>query len=185
MTSRRSPYRLFFAFGSLALLAGASGVAISACSSDETSGTAATEGGTDASTDRKGVDSAPTPTEDAKPQETSSECIARCGKEHPSSVAKYNSVDTCWAASCQGPCVDQNGMFNPNPGDAGDAGDAGREAGSGKVHDGGTDLCTSTYSSAVDKACDDCTEAFCCAEWDSCYKDTDCQAYNDCLADCP
>jgi hypothetical protein len=186
MTPRRTPARVLFTLAAITMLAGGTGLAVGACSSSETDGGGgAAEAGTDASIDRKVVGDTSTPEEDAMPQETSSECIARCGKEHPNSVAKYNSVDTCWAASCMGPCVDQNGMFNQDAGDAGDGGGDAGDAGPKKVNDGGTDLCMSTYSSSVDRACDDCTEKFCCAEWDSCYTDMDCQDYNDCLADCP
>ena len=177
MISRRSSTRFALSAAAALLFAGGAGFAISACSSSSTDAGATTEAGADATTDaRIKVDSA-TPEEDAAVPETSEQCLARCGKEYPASVAKYDAVDSCWAASCNDSCVAQNGMF-----DAGDAGDAGD---GGVVNDGGTDLCGTMVSSGVDRACDDCTTQFCCPSWKGCYDDQDCLDYNTCVNDCP
>jgi hypothetical protein len=177
MTPRRSSTRFALSLSAALLLACGAGFAISACSSSSTDASApATEAGADATPDaRIKVDSS-TPDEDAAVPETSEQCLARCGKEHPSSVAKYDAVDTCWAASCNASCVAQNGMF-----------DGGVEGGAdgGGDNDGGTNLCGTEVSSGVDKACDDCTEQFCCPSWKGCYDDADCLDYNSCVNDCP
>ena len=176
MTTRRSSSRFALSVAVALLLAGGAGFAISACSSTtEAGGTAAAEAGADAAPDaRMKVDSS-TGDDDAAVPETNAQCLARCAKEHPASVTKYNAVDTCWGASCKPSCVDQTGEF-----------DGGAEGGTdGGVNDGGTNLCGTKVSSGVDKACDDCTEQFCCPAWKGCYNDTDCLAYNSCLSDCP
>jgi hypothetical protein len=179
MISRRSSTRFAASAAAALLLAGGAGFAISACSSSSTDAgpAAATEAGTDAGTDARTKVDAATPDTDSAVPETSAQCLARCGTEHPASVAKYNAVDTCWAASCNASCVAQNGMF-----DAGGI-DGGFDAGG--VNDGGTDLCGTMVSSGVDMACDDCTTAFCCPAWKGCYDDQDCLAYNTCVNDCP
>ena len=178
MSSRRSSTRFALSAAAALLVAAGAGFAISACSSSTDGGTTAAEAGADATADaRIKVDAAPTD-EDAAVPETSEQCLARCGKEHPASVAKYNAVDTCWAASCNASCVVQNGMFDAGD-DGGDAGDA------GLVNDGGTNLCGTEVSSGVDRACDDCTTAFCCPSWKGCYDDADCLEYNGCVNDCP
>jgi hypothetical protein len=177
MIWRRNSTRFALSAAAAVLLAGGAGFAISACSSTTTAAPD-TEAGVDAGNDaRTKVDgSKPVDTDSAVP-ETGPECLKRCATEHPASVAKYDAVDTCWAASCNASCVAQNGMF-----DAGGI-DGGFDAGG--VNDGGTDLCGTMVSSGVDMACDDCTTAFCCPAWKGCYNDQDCLAYNTCVNDCP
>lgn len=178
MISRRSSSRFALSVAAALLLACGAGFGISACSSSSTdAGTPVAEAGVDATTDARIKVDATTPDEDAAVPETSEQCLARCGKEHPAAVAKYDAVDTCWAASCNASCVVQNGMF-----DAGDV-DGGFDAGG--VNDGGTNLCGTEVSSGVDQACDDCTTAFCCPSWKGCYDDADCLDYNGCVNDCP
>jgi hypothetical protein len=179
MTPRRSSTRFALSVAAALLFASSAGFAISACSSSSTgAGDTATEGGTDASTDgRIKVDSSVPVDTDSSVPETSEQCLARCGTEHPGSAPKYDAVDTCWAASCKSSCVDGTGMF-----DAGGI-DGGFDAGG--VNDGGTNLCGTEVSSGVDMACDDCTTAFCCPQWKGCYDNQDCLDYNDCVNDCP
>lgn len=176
MSSRRSPFGLFVVMASFAFAGVGAGVTISACSSstESTTTTTADDGGADAPRDRSLGDTAPEPTDSAT-KETTEQCVARCGKMHPTAVAKYDAVDTCWAASCKGPCVDGDGMY--------DAGPNAPEGGTG--NDGGTNLCGTMISSGVDRACDDCTEAACCPAWKGCYDNDDCLDYNTCVGECP
>ena len=144
---------------------------MSACSSTTDAGTAAPEGGADAAPDtRKIVEAGPA--DDSAPPQTPEECVAACNAAHPSSVAKETAIDTCWAASCKGPCVDDP----PTAYDAGlaDGGDAGVDA---------SDVCgTGVNSATVD--CDKCTQANCCPSWQGCFNNTDCTALDDCIGKC-
>lgn len=164
-------------FSALALSAAAfagAAFAFTACSSSEDPATPTAEAGVEAGGDAKPAPDANTGTDSAtKP--TFEQCVDQCFKDHPSSKAKYDAVDTCWAASCKGPCVDENGMF-----------DAGAEAGTPDAggNDGGNGLCGTEIASGIDKACDDCTEANCCTAWEGCYKDKDCLELNDCIGTC-
>jgi hypothetical protein len=182
MSSRRSSASLFLAVGTLAFAVTASGLAIGACSSETSSGDGATEAGVDAATDtRKVIEASPTPPDEDSGVLTPEQCEAKCKADMPAAAALYEGVDVCWAAKCKGPCVDGTGMFDA--GDAGDDADAG-DGGDAAPNDGNTELCTSTYSSGTDKACDDCTEAFCCPAWDGCFNNQSCKDYNDCIGDC-
>jgi hypothetical protein len=180
MTPRHTSARFALTLTAALLLAVGAGVGISACSSSTDAGTPAAEGGADSGVDssRIKVDAAPPPVEDAAVAETPEQCLARCDKTFPTSVPKYDAIDTCWAANCKPSCVDQNGMF-----DAGDV-DGGFDGG-GAVNDGGTNLCGTEVVSGVDRACDDCTTAYCCPAWQGCYADKDCLDYNTCVNDCP
>jgi len=190
MSSRHSSASLVLAFLTVGFAVTGGGLAMGACSSETGPADGPTEAGPDASTDaRKIVEAAPPePEEDAATEPTVEQCVAACKAADPTAAMKYDAVDVCWAAKCKGPCVDGTGMFDA--GDAGDDADAGDpdagDAGDGGPtrNDGGTDLCTGTYSSGTDKACDDCTEAFCCPAWDGCYNNPDCQEYNDCVGNC-
>lgn len=176
-SSRRSSTALVAAFGTLVFAVTASGLAISACSSDTAPGDPVAEGGVDAGADtRKVVEASPEPPAEDSGVLTPEQCEAKCKADMPAAAAKYEAVDVCWAAKCKGPCVDGTGVF--------DAGEAGTDAGDGGTNDGGTDLCATTYSSGSDQACDDCTEAFCCPSWDGCFNDDSCKAYNECVGDC-
>lgn len=174
MSSRRTPFGLFFVMASFALAGVGAAVTVSACSSSSDATGDGDDGGTDAPRDRSVGDTAVEPVDSATP-ETTDQCFARCAKEHPAAVAKYDAIDTCWAASCQGPCVDEDGTY--------DAGPDAAEGGTG--NDGGTSLCGTEISSGIDRACDDCTEAACCPSWKACYDNDDCLDYNDCVGNCP
>ena len=168
---------LFFgALATAAALAGGGG-AIAACSSSsEDTATSMPAGGRDAALDAVIADGE-TRDLDAAPEVTAAECLAKCKTLHPSAVSKYDAIDTCWTQSCKGPCIDSSGMF--------DAGADAGEGGSGNANDGGTNLCGTPVASAVDRACDDCTEALCCPAWKGCYDDADCLDYNRCVNACP
>ncbi|MBX3192107.1 MAG: hypothetical protein KF819_34270 [Labilithrix sp.] len=158
---------LFIALFASALVTVGGAVSFMGCSSSGTDDTGVPEGGADAPADRKVVEAAPT--EDSGPK---LECEAQCFADHPTAKAKYEAVDTCWETNCEGPCYDETGIF-----------DGGVEGGA--VHDGGNGLCQTEIASGVDRACDECTEAFCCSSWKGCYEDDDCLELNDCIANCP
>jgi hypothetical protein len=163
---------LLFAISSAALVMGGGAVAFTGCTTtvtEESPGVA--EGGADAPADRRTVDA--TPQQDTGP---TLGCEEQCFADHPAAKAKYDAVDTCWGASCQGPCVDGTGTFD---------GGADAAAEGGAVHDGGNGLCQTEIASGVDQACDECTEQFCCTSWKGCYDDNDCLDLNDCLVNCP
>ena len=178
MSSRRttSP-RFYLAIVSAALFAGGGGFAMSACSSTTTDAPSALDAASEAAVDsgRVKVEAGPDDTDAAKP-ETAAQCVARCRMEHAGSTAKYDAVDTCWAGSCQGPCVDDTKMF--------DGGLDGAAFANGQVTDGGG-LCGTVEGSGRDIACDNCTTEFCCSEWKGCYGDKDCLALETCFGDCP
>ena len=159
MTTRaREPRALMRSgpFASLAVLACGGGLSIAACSSSA-------EPLPRSTSPDSGADAA------AKVEA----CFAKCEKDHPSSLSRYDAIDECWEKSCKGPCIDQSGSF--------DAGEAGTGA---KVNDGGAPLCATDTPSFTDKACDDCIEARCCPSWKGCYEDTDCRAFDNCIIDC-
>lgn len=161
---------------SFVALAAASATGFAACSSSDTTGTASTDAGSDAtrpSTPKSdgGGDAGGEPTRD--------ECIAACESKHAAGLAKDKAIDTCWSQSCKGPCIDGNGMFDAGIPDAGD--DAGDAAAAG---DGGAGQCKNGVETG-DDACNDCTSAFCCGAWDGCFDDQDCAALNECRSACP
>lgn len=172
MISRRSQDRRFFLSIAAALVcAGGSSLAISACSSSTDAGTTgADEAGTDAAPDsRIKVEAGPVDEPDSAMPQTEEQCIDACNKAHPNSVAKETAIDTCWTASCKGPCVDDP----PTAYDGGDAGDAGDAS----------DLCgTGVNSFSAD--CDNCTQANCCPSWKGCFDDQDCSDLDDCIGKC-
>jgi hypothetical protein len=173
MMSRRSSNRFFLSVTAALLLAGGSGFAITACSSSSTDAgatpdPATAEAGPDA---RIKVEAGPEEQDSAGPL-TPEQCVEACNTMHPSSVAKETAIDTCWTASCKGPCLDDP----PTAYDAGhaDGGDAGADA---------SDLCgTGVNSVTVD--CDNCTQANCCPAWKGCFDDQDCSDLDDCIAKC-
>lgn len=169
MSTHRGSSGLFFMVACAGLAASSGAFAVSACSSSTAEGTA--DGGDAATDGRRVVDGGGDPD-----SMTPEQCVAQCAIDHPSGMTKYNAIDTCWAANCQAPCVDQSGGF-----DAGDAGDAG---GADSGVDAGGVVCGTDVSSGVDTTCDRCTEAFCCTAWKGCFGDTDCTAYNKCLGIC-
>ena len=170
MTSRST--RFLVSVTAALLLAGGASFSISACSSSTDAG-AATEAGTDATTDaRKKVDATP-PNEGDSSTQTPEQCIAACNAAASAAAkAKYGAIDTCWAASCQGPCVDD--PSTPFDAGAGDGGDGGVDA---------SDLCgTGLTTGAAD--CDNCTQVNCCPSWAGCFDDTACKALDTCVGAC-
>lgn len=160
----------FLVVGFVTLASGTS-ASIAACSSDTTTtsdpGDAATETGpkidSGSSTSSSGSSGQ---TEGGAP-----DCETKCFQDHPAGEKLYDAIDVCWEAKCKGPCVDENGMFDAGA-DAADAGD-------------GAVLCGTEVTSGVDMSCDQCTDAFCCADWQGCFKNDDCIALNECLSECP
>ena len=179
MSSRRPSIRLYVALAGAVLFATASGFAISACSSSTSDSPGKGDAAAEASggdSGRPKIDAADTPTDAAKP-ETTQQCVARCDKEHPASVKKYDAIDQCWTDNCDDPCNNKKGF------DAGGEDAAALEGGT-HVTDGGG-LCGTQVGSGQAQACDDCTSINCCAEWRGCYADKDCQALDDCYQACP
>jgi len=93
-------------------------------------------------------------------------CEERCREAHPAGVAKDEAVSSCWDTHCTGPCIEQL------PGDGGT---------DGAAPDGGT--CVSPVVT-VSAACDECTNTFCCTEWDVCFQEPECAALNACYQQC-
>lgn len=147
------------------------------CSSDDPGSDTAAAADSGADSNDSPATPAPPPhrATDSGADPTVEECLAACDTEHAAGLTKDHAIDTCWSANCQGPCIDANGPFDGGTADAGDAGDAAGDAGApvcqNDVATGGT-------------ACDSCTKAFCCAEWDGCFGDQDCSALNACRAAC-
>ncbi len=156
-------------------LAGISALGFAACTS-ETIVTEAPDAGSDASKPSTPKSDAGSSGGDSGGTETWEECIAACETKHAAGLAKDKAIDTCWAQSCQGPCIDGNGVFDAGIPDGGDAGD---DAG-----DGGAGQCKNGVETG-DDACNDCTAAFCCGAWDGCFDDQDCADLNDCRSACP
>jgi hypothetical protein len=184
-------------FVSSLALAGLAGSAITACSSSSPAGddpqdASAKPRPDSGSVDAASPDASAEPPPDSGPVDASSDanapdsgltaaqCYQNCLDAHPTAKAPYSAVDQCWVQRCQGPCLDQTGTFDASAADGGDAGtfDAGGDAGG---------LCGTDVGSGGDTACDQCTTAFCCAEWDSCYgvNHDECLAIDDCLSQCP
>jgi hypothetical protein len=154
----RQPRTFVAAFASLALLAGGGAISVAACSSTADSpgiikGTGKADSG------------------DAAAQIEA--CIEKCEKAHPAALPKYDAIDECWEKSCENPCIEQSGSFDP--------GDAGAST---KVNDGGNPICGTDTPSFTDKACDDCIEARCCPSWKGCYDDKECRAFDMCFIEC-
>lgn len=177
MTPRRSTAGLLLATALVAILAAGTALAVSACSSSEDEDTPSADASADAVFTDAVVADGETRDPDSAAPETAAECFARCQAAHPGAVARYDAIDVCWDKSCKGPCLDLTGEFDAGgaPGDGGPRGE----------NDGGTNLCGTIVSSAVDRACDDCTETFCCPSWKGCYDDADCLDYNRCVNTCP
>lgn len=157
------------------VLAGTVGSAFVACSSETTVTEAPADAGSDATkpSTPKG-DAGGGGGDDAGGTQTLEECLAACETKHAAGLAKDKAIDTCWAQSCQGPCIDGDGMF-----DGGTGADAGDDAG-----DGGAGQCKNGVETG-DDACNACTSAFCCGAWDGCFDDQDCADLNDCRSACP
>ena len=101
--------------------------------------------------------------QDAAPTETVEECQLKCTKTHAAGYAKDQAIETCWSAKCAGPCIGEP------------------DGGTTPSSDGGT--CKNEVDT-TDPDCDACTHAACCAEWDGCFDDADCTAYQDCYFNC-
>lgn len=164
---------------SFVALAAASATGFAACSSSDTTGTASTDAGSDATRPSTPKSDGGGGGGDAGGEPTRDECIAACESKHAAGLAKDKAIDTCWSQSCKGPCIDGNGMFDAGIPDAGD--DAGDAAAAG---DGGAGQCKNGVETG-DDACNDCTSAFCCGAWDGCFDDQDCAALNECRSACP
>jgi hypothetical protein len=176
MTTRSST-SLLFAIAAAAVITCGSAFAFTACSSPTSSSVEVDASSGDAAPDaRRVVDAADV---DSGATQTVAECQAACDTKFPSSVPKYNAVDTCWAANCTAECIDGTST----------AYDAGAYDGGALTSDGGGNGLCGTKVGTGDpppstKACDDCTEINCCAEWKGCYADTSCLDYNTCVNDC-
>jgi hypothetical protein len=176
MIRRRFAPHAIVALSGAAIFLGASAVAAGCTTTTEE--IQAADGGGDGAADGKAkFDSAPQPVEDADPPKKSeAECIADCEKTHATGLTKDKAIDTCWAAKCKGPCVDDTGVF--------DAGaDAAKDAGGDAGGDGGAGKCTNDVETG-DPACNGCTSVNCCPEWDGCFNDKDCSDLNDCRNTC-
>jgi hypothetical protein len=169
MTSHSLRFALLVTLGACALSGAA---ALTACSSSDSGAGGSGDAGQDATTKDAGgkSDSGGDTDSGADGGLTQKQCEDKCFADHPSGAKKFDAIDTCWAASCKAPCVDETGSFDGGPDAAPPQADGG--------------VCNTSITSGVDKACDDCTNAFCCAEWAGCFTDTDCNALNDCLGDC-
>lgn len=167
MSSSSRRVVLVFASGALVALAPAAG-----CSSETTvTEVDAGDAGADASNEPDRIG----PAEDTGAPLTEEQCLAACEAKHPAGLPKDQAIDTCWEQKCKGPCVDDTGVFDAGAREAGaDGGDAG---------DGGAGTCKNEVSTGGD-ACDECTEASCCAEWDGCFDDAACAALNECRSAC-
>lgn len=163
-----SPRFSLTVFAALSLsVAGAFG--FTACSSSEEP-KAPTDAGTEASTgDAKPAPDQFVPPTDSGTKLTPEQCEAECFKTYATSKPRYDAVDTCWAAKCKGPCVDDDGMYDGGTADAGDA---------------GAGVCGTEYGSGLGDACDNCTTDNCCAEWTGCYGNADCQKLDECIGVC-
>lgn len=144
---------------------------IAACSSDTTTTSDPGDAAPEASSKIDSGSSSSSGSSGQTEGGTATDCETKCFQDHPTGEMRYDAIDVCWEAKCKGPCVDSSGMFDAGA-DAGDAGD-------------GAVLCGTEVTSGVDMACDQCTDAFCCAEWQGCFKNDDCIALNDCLSECP
>ena len=127
-------------------------------------------------------DAATTPPSDAAADQTRSDgnrpppaagdaadktCRQECAEAHPTAVAKDDVVNACWETHCRAPCVEGK------PGDGGVT--------DGAAPDGGT--CTLPVIT-VSLSCDECTNTFCCAAWDTCFQDSECTELNACYQRC-
>lgn len=165
--SSRLPFTFLFAVS----IPVAGGFAFTACSSSEEA-TPQTEAGAEAGGDAKPAPDAFVPPTDSGTKLTPEQCEAQCFVTFAGAKAKYEAVDTCWGAKCEGPCVDDTGLY-----DGGTQTEAGADAG-----DNG--LCGTEYGSGISQACDDCTTDNCCAEWTGCYGNKDCQDLDECIGKC-
>ena len=102
------------------------------------------------------------PETDARPKT----CREQCEEAHPTGLPRDEAVNSCWDTHCLGPCIEQI------PDDGGI---------DGAAPDGGT--CTSPVVT-ISLACDQCTNTFCCAEWDGCFQEPECVALNACYQQC-
>ena len=131
---------------------------IVACSGDEPAGPS--DAGSESS---KPDANRPAPLEtDARPKT----CRRQCEEAHPAGLPRDEAVNACWETHCKGPCIDE--MTE----------DGGIDAG---ASDGGT--CVSPVVT-ISLACDQCTGASCCTEWDGCFQEPECVALNACYQQC-
>ena len=156
MSSRRGVHLLVCgpALG-LVLVFGSSGLA---CSGDEPSPPGAA-----------GHESSPPDANRPAPPDTDAApktCREQCREAHPVGVPKDEAVNECWALHCNGPCLEGTNE---------DAGPDGASA------DGGA--CVSPVVT-VSASCDECTNSFCCTEWDGCFQEPECAALNACYQQC-
>jgi hypothetical protein len=92
------------------------------------------------------------------------DCIAACEAKHPAAAKKNKEIDACFMASCAAACE------KPDP--------------DGQIHGPtGTD-CKSPVGTPS-AACSTCVAKNCCAVWDGCFGDAECQALNACATACP
>ena len=167
--------RLVVSAAAVLLFAGGAGFSISACSSSSDA-VATADAATDATTDARVKVDGGKPDEGDSSTQTPAQCVAACNAAASAGAkAKYGAIDTCWAASCQGPCVDDPPTpFDAGVSDGGDGGDGGVDA---------SDLCGTNLTTG-DMNCDNCTQARCCDAWGGCFNDTDCSALDKCIGTC-
>lgn len=166
MSSRRTS-GLIVALASAAVVASSGALAVSACSSS-TDDAASTDAGLDVAPDvRRVVEEAGEDPDTGVL--TPAQCAARCKADHPTAPAKEDAIDKCWGDNCSAPCVEQSGGFDGGTDARADA-DAG--------------VCGTPNTSGLDETCDQCTEAFCCTSWTSCFNDPECAAYDKCVGAC-
>lgn len=123
------------------------------------------------------TDAAPTadgPQRDAPREETGVDrtratCLANCAEKHPTGKAKDDAIQQCWDTKCIGRCTDDE---IPDGGVDGDGGPG----------DGGA--CVNPVDTEV-ISCDNCTIENCCAAWDGCFSDKDCEDFVVCTRGCP
>lgn len=107
------------------------------------------------------------------------ECLAECAETYPRGLTTTSAIDACLAERCDVPCSGPAADGSRVPYDAG-------KVDRDNFADAGSHVCGTSAITGL-RACDTCSEAFCCREIVACYVTFEgkCVAYQKCASRCP